>query len=41
MKLTYEIPEKLIKILQEYKDVDLSYNKYKNGSHPYGYRSSL
>jgi hypothetical protein len=41
MKLACETPEKFIKILQKYKNVDPSYNKCKNGSLSYGCKLNL
>jgi hypothetical protein len=41
MRLVCEIPEKLLKILRKYKDVDPFYNKYKNDSPSHECRLSL
>jgi hypothetical protein len=38
MRLACEIPEKFLKILQKYKNIDPSCNKCKNGFPPHEYK---
>jgi hypothetical protein len=38
MRLIYETPEKFLKVLQKYKNIDPSCNKCKNGSFSHEYR---
>jgi hypothetical protein len=38
MRLAYETSKKFLKILRKYKNIDLSYNKCKNGFPPHEYK---